>query len=317
MISPALNLVSQLQLEGLEEQVRNIVPGANIIHIGGTDPVPDNLRADVLLTLGVETQNLSDILRPQHGIRWIHAFGTGVDGFPIHKISDQQLSCSRGATAVPIAEWVLAMLLSAAKCLPDMWAKGEPPAQWNFAPLQPLKDTRLALVGFGGIGQAVAKRALAFDMRVTAMVRTQRPSTMEGVTLVDNWESLVDDADALVIAAPATQETHHLLNRETLAIIKPGLHVINVARGSLIDQDALREALDDGTVALASLDVVDPEPLPPEHWIYQHPSVRMSPHISWNSPAAFSNMLAVFLDNIDHYQQGRVLKGVVDVGSGY
>ena len=92
-------------------------------------------------------------------------------------------------------------------------------------------------------------------------------------------------ADHLVLAAPATDATFHAINAESLRLLRPGAHLVNIARGSLVDQDALRGALDDGTVARASLDVTDPEPLPAGHWLYSHPQVFLTPHASWAGPA--------------------------------
>ena len=95
------------------------------------------------------------------------------------------------------------------------------------------------------------------------------------------------------------------------------MHLVNVARGALVDQEALRVALDAGRVACASLDVAEPEPLPEGHWLYTHPRVRLSPHISWSAPQAFAALLAGFLDNVGRFARGEALGGVVDREAGY
>jgi phosphoglycerate dehydrogenase-like enzyme len=92
---------------------------------------------------------------------------------------------------------------------------------------------------------------------------------------------------------------------------------VNIARGSLVDQDALRIALDEGRVARASLDVVDPEPAPAGHWMYEHPRVRLSPHISWSMPESNDLLYATFRDNLARWKAGEQLDGVVDVTAGY
>jgi phosphoglycerate dehydrogenase-like enzyme len=99
--------------------------------------------------------------------------------------------------------------------------------------------------------------------------------------------------------------------------MKPGVHLVNIARGALVDQDALRIALDEGKVAMASLDAVEPEPLPEGHWMYGHEKVRLSPHISWSMPGAFDLLLDTFIDNLRRYQAGEALAGEVDVAAGY
>ena len=99
--------------------------------------------------------------------------------------------------------------------------------------------------------------------------------------------------------------------------MKPGVHLVNIARGPLIVDEDLRRALDDATVARASLDTTDPEPLPAGNWMYDHPSVRLSPHVSWNWPGAFPAMFEVFAENLGRYLDGRPLASVVDPADGY
>jgi phosphoglycerate dehydrogenase-like enzyme len=107
------------------------------------------------------------------------------------------------------------------------------------------------------------------------------------------------------------------LNAQTFALVKPGLHLVNIARGSLIDQDALRAALDDGRVARASLDVCVPEPLPSGHWLYSHEKVFLTPHASWTGIPFLSGAMEVFTSNLRRYLNGEELVGVVDVERGY
>src|SRR5207344_198158 len=110
--------------------------------------------------------------------------------------------------------------------------------------------------------------------------------------------------DHLVLAVPATPNTQRLLDADAFARVKPGVHLVNTARGALVDQDALRVALDDGRVAMATLDTVDPEPLPAGHWLYSHPKVRLSAHVSWASPSGMARTLEIFVDNLTRYAAG-------------
>jgi phosphoglycerate dehydrogenase-like enzyme len=99
--------------------------------------------------------------------------------------------------------------------------------------------------------------------------------------------------------------------------MKSGVHLVNIARGTLVDQEALRVALEDGRVARASLDVVDPEPLPEGHWLYSHPRVRLSPHVSWSAPGTIERTIELFVDNLRRWREGRPLHGAVDPVAGY
>jgi phosphoglycerate dehydrogenase-like enzyme len=121
----------------------------------------------------------------------------------------------------------------------------------------------------------------------------------------------------VVITAPLTPATRNLLDAKAFAQMKRGVHVVNIARGAIIDQDALRLALDDGTVARADLDVTVPEPLPAGHWLYTHPRVRVSAHISYDWPGAKAAHREVFIDNLRRRLDGRPLRNVVDPEQGY
>lgn len=175
----------------------------------------------------------------------------------------------------------------------------------------------MGLVGIGAIGSAVARRALAFDMRVVATRRSAAVPAGDGIETAASLAELLAQSDHIVVAAPATPETHHLIDAEALAAVKPGAHLVNIARGSLVDQDALVAALDDGRLAMASLDVVDPEPLPADHPLFHHPKVRLSAHISWSSPDTSRRTLELFVENVARYRAGEPLAGAVDLEHGY
>jgi len=130
-------------------------------------------------------------------------------------------------------------------------------------------------------------------------------------------DELLPGADHVVLAAPATARTRHLLDAAAFAQMKPGAHLVNIARGSLVDQDALRAALDDGTVARATLDTVDPEPLPAGHWLYAHPQVRMTAHVSWYTPQLQAAAVDILIENIGRYLRAEPLLHVVDPAEGY
>jgi phosphoglycerate dehydrogenase-like enzyme len=128
---------------------------------------------------------------------------------------------------------------------------------------------------------------------------------------------LLPDAEHVVLAAPATARTRHLVDADAFALMRKGVHIVNIARGSLIDQEALRVALDDGTVAMASLDTVDPEPLPAGHWLYAHRRVLLTAHVSWYTPQLLQTALEILVENIGRYQRGESLRHVVDADEGY
>ena len=296
------------------EVLATAFPEIDVVPALVDDPPPD--RGDILVNAPWGRDVLARLVA-ETGVEWVHTVSTGVDQIDLGLFADGPvLTCSRGASAVPIAEWVMAQLLAFEKDLPAQWIT-EPPEQWNLASLGTLDGRRIGLVGLGAIGTAVATRALAFGCEIRAVRRTNRPTDVAGVTVTDDLADVVGWCDHLVIAAAATPVTAGMISADVLAAIGPGAHVVNIARGTLIDQDALRDALDDGRVARASLDVVDPEPLPTGHWLFSHPAVHLSAHVSWSGPGAWERLVGGFHDNLRRWLDGTPLVGVVDLEAGY
>jgi phosphoglycerate dehydrogenase-like enzyme len=282
-------------------------PDETVVVASGSDDVPPD--AQVVVALLDDSADLGDLL--VSSVEWVHVLGAGVDGFPFDALGDRPLTCSRGAAAVAIAEWVMAVMLAFEKSVPESFVNA-PPARWNSASLGTLAGRTVGLVGLGAIGTEVARRALAFDAHVLAVRRTEALTPLDGVEVAAGLVELLARADHVVLAAPATSQTHRLLDASAFAALKPGAHLVNVARGTLVNQDALRAALEDGRVARASLDTVDPEPLPPGHWLYTHPAVRLSPHISWSAPGTMTKTFDLFVENLRRFRAGAELCGVVD-----
>jgi phosphoglycerate dehydrogenase-like enzyme len=305
----AVRVINQLGPKAAEA-MKAAVPDVEVIDAGAEPPPPD-LRADVLFG-GWGPNTLEYAQR----VGWVHLAGTGIDSFPRELFDGRTVTNARGASAIPISEFVLAAMLAFEKQLPETWIH-EPPDHWNFAPLGWLNTRTLGLVGLGGIGVAVAERALAFGMQVRALRRRPEPSPLDGVEVVGSLEELLPVSDHVVLAAPATPRTRRLIDARSLELVKPGVHLVNIARGALVDQDALRVALDDGRVATATLDTVEPEPLPADHWLYSHPKVRLSAHVSWASPAGMAPTLEIFVDNLRRYAAGEPVLHVVDPDEGY
>jgi phosphoglycerate dehydrogenase-like enzyme len=296
------------------ERLAEAFPQIEVVPALVDDDLPD--RADVLVN-APWGRDLLPRLVAETGVGWVHTVSTGVDKLDLDLFRDGPvLTCSRGASAVPIAEWVLAQMLAFEKDLPDSWIT-EPPEQWNLADLGTLDGRRVGLVGLGAIGSAVAARATAFGCELRAVRRTDTPSDIVGLDVTTDLPALVAWCDHLVLAAAATPDTRHLINADVLADIGPGAHLVNIARGSLVDQEALRLALDDGRVARASLDVVDPEPLPIGHWLFGHPAVRVSAHVSWSAPRSWERLVDGFHTNLRRWLAGAALDGIVDLDAGY
>jgi phosphoglycerate dehydrogenase-like enzyme len=304
-----------VQIPQALDRLREAFPDVEVVDVAREDPAPG--PADVWYGGWGDWDRTLRLVR-EAGVRWFQLSGTGADGVP-RELFDavETVTCARGASAVPISEYVLATMLAFEKALPDSWLR-DAPERWNFQRMDTLAGKTLGLVGIGGIGGRVARLALAFDMAVVALRRrVDAGSPVPGVQVTGTLPDVLGAADHLVLATPATSRTHHLLDDAAFGRVKPGVHVVNIARGALIEQDALRRALDDGRVARASLDTVDPEPLPAGHWMYSHPRVFLTPHSSWSSKAFFRASIDIFVDNLARYLEGRPLEHVVDPEEGY
>ncbi|SFK22333.1 NAD(P)-dependent oxidoreductase [Methylocapsa palsarum] len=273
-------------------------------------------QADVLITQVSAFRGAPDSPPPgwPFGLRMIQIMSAGVDPFPPWLFEGRIASCARGVAAIPIAEFVLATILAFEKDFEAIRVRDR--SQWKMRPLGSLHGKCLGLAGYGALGRAIADRARPFGMRIVALTREPRPLD-EGVEGAGDLASLVGVADHLVLVLPLTPRTRKILDAPALAHAKPGLHVVNVARGALIDQDALLAALDEGRIAGASLDVTDPEPAPEGHPFYSHPKIRLTPHISWGDLRATDRLAAKILTNLDHYVRGEPVEDIVDPARGY
>jgi phosphoglycerate dehydrogenase-like enzyme len=249
-----------------------------------------------------------------YGLRFIQLMLAGVDSFPPWLFDGPIVSCARGVAAIPISEFVLTTLLAFEKDFAALRVKHR--EQWKMRPLGTLHERCLGLAGYGAIGRAIAARARPFGMRIRALTRAEDILDPD-VERAPDLASLIAEADHLVLALPLTAQTHRILDARALAHAKSSLHVVNVARGGLIDQEALLAALEEGRIAGASLDVTDPEPPPEGHRFYSHSKVWLTPHSSWGDIKATDRIVEKILGNLDHYVRGETIEDIVDPARGY
>lgn len=249
-------------------------------------------------------------------LRWVFTASAGIDFYPSWLLDAPLVSCGRGTASDEIADYVIAAIYLRAKDLDA--ARVRSIEEWRFIPLGRFAGATIGLIGLGAIGQAVARRALALGARVVAVRRgSPGAETPDGVELLDSAQDVAALADHIVVAVPATAQTRHLIGRELLARTKPGAHLVNVARGSIVDQDALLAALDAGALDFATLDVTEPEPLPAGHRLYTHPRVRLTPHISSNYLAVRQRLLDKLCGDLARFAAGQLPGDLIDPVRGY
>ncbi|HEX6135084.1 MAG TPA: D-2-hydroxyacid dehydrogenase [Longimicrobiales bacterium] len=289
--------------------------------------------AEIYFGLGLPRELLLAALAGPRRLRWIHTGAAGVRSLlqPELVASDIVLTNSAGVHAEPIAESVIGMMLHFARGF-DHAVRGQARAEWRAdlyergeSGVRELSGATLGIVGYGGIGRAVARRARALGMRVAALRRrsagTARDGEDDGVAEVIGGPHalprLLEQSDVLVLTAPSTRDTRGMIGARELARLPDGAVLINVARGDLIDEPALLDALRTGGLRGAGLDVFTTEPLPPESPLWQLPNVLITPHVSATSPHFWEREGELILDNLDRYLDGRVLRNVVDPSAGY
>lgn len=248
-------------------------------------------------------------------LKWVYSASVGVDFYPRWLLDAPLVTCGRGVASQEIADYVIAAIYAHSKDLEAVRARS--PAQWQQASLGRVAGTTLGIIGLGAIGTAVARRALALGMRVVAARRRRLPSPLAEVELLEDLGQVIAASDHILLALPATDATRSLIDAPQLAHAKPGAHLINVARGSVLDQSALAAALDAGRLGFATLDVTDPEPLPAGHPLWTHPRVRLTPHVSSNYTAVRQLLFDKIAADIGQFVRGEAPGDIVDVEAGY
>ena len=250
-------------------------------------------------------------------LKWVSTIYAGLDAFLLDllKARGTVLTNGVGISALAVAEYAVMGVLVAAKRFDEVVRIADR-HEWTInAPGQTeLFETSALIIGMGAIGQLIAERLAAFGVAVTGVTRSGR----DGTLTPDQWRARLGDFDWVVLAAPSTGETKAMFGADELAAMKPSAWLINIARGDMVDQDALIAALNKRAIAGAFLDVVHPEPLPPEHPLWTTPNVIHTMHLSGRSQTKmFQRAGALFLKNLKAFLAGETMTNVVDLDAGY
>ena len=262
---------------------------------------------------------MAEIISAATSLKWLNSIYAGVEHFPLEQLKAQGTILTNGAglNSAPIAEFAVMMMLSAAK-RSDLIVDNQRQHNWLSTPpgTTEIDDSKALIIGYGGIGQQIAKKLSGFDVEVTAVRRT--PTGEPKVIGLDDWRDRLGEFDWVFVSAPATSDTRHLLGAEEFAAMKDSAWLINVARGTLVDQDALLTALNDKTIGGAALDVTDPEPLPADHPLWDAPNCLITMHLSGTAQSRmFQRAATRFVENLKRYRKGDEMIAVADFDRGY
>ncbi|MBF6274385.1 hydroxyacid dehydrogenase [Nocardia sp. 852002-20019_SCH5090214] len=251
-------------------------------------------------------------------MRWVHVGGTGVDAVMFDTLidSDVQVTNTRGLFDEPIAEYVLAQVLAFAKDLPES-LRLQQRHQWRHRESERVAGAAVLVVGTGSIGRAIARLLRAAGMRVRGLGRTARIGDPDFGTVATDLHAELPGADYVVCVTPLTPQTRHMFDASAFAAMKPHARFINVGRGESVVTDDLVAALRGGVLAGAALDVVDPEPLPAGHPLWDLPNVVVTPHNSGDFIGWRAEIVAAFTENFERWASGQPLHNVVDKKLGY
>jgi phosphoglycerate dehydrogenase-like enzyme len=309
---------------GQVERLRGLFPDARIEHALDDGAAGAAIRhADVAFTWKMPPEMVAAAER----LRWVHTSAAAVHTLPLDALGARGIAVtnSRGIQSVAIAEHVMAMLLALSRQLPlavrrqseGRWAQDEMTGDrmpWL------VQGRRMGIVGLGTIGQAVAVRAAALGMVVSGIRRQPERGTPAGVHEVlgpANLDRLLSESDVTVLAAPWTRATDRLIGARELERMKPGAVLINVARGRLVDEDALVSALERGHLGGAALDVFTQEPLRTTSPLWSLPNVLITPHTSGFRADHWDAVVDLFAENLRRFEAGEPLTNVVDWAAGY
>ncbi len=340
-VSPILS--ARVRSQDLD-RIRAAAPGSRIVNLSveglADGPVED---LEVLLRGWLSAEAFDRLVIRAPRLRWVHSATSGVELALTPAARDRQITVTnaRGVFTRPIAEHVLMLILAISRRLPQLL---ELQRERTWQPLQgvELRELTIGIVGYGSIGRAVASLAGAFGARVIAQRR--HPASAPGgpdsgpeaagqspdgenafsfapapaqIVGPDGLHELLSASDIVVLAAPLTPETESMIDAAALAVMGREAWIINVARGRLIDDRALLDALREHRIGGAALDAFREEPLPPMSPFYDLANVIITPHTAWSSARVLDRSIDLFCENLRRFAAGQTLRNVVDPGAGY
>ncbi|MGP1351691.1 MAG: D-2-hydroxyacid dehydrogenase [Parasphingopyxis sp.] len=262
---------------------------------------------------------MAEIITAATNLKWLNSIYAGIDHFPVDALRERGTIVTNGTgiNAIPIAEFVVMGMLAAAKRV-DKLLESQAQGEWLNGPPgnAELFESKILIIGYGAIGQQVAKTLSGFNADITAVRRT--PVEDDSIIGPDEWRARLGEFDWVIVAAPATDETQHMIGADELAAMKNTAWLVNVARGSLVDQAALIAALEAKSIGGAFLDTVTPEPLPSDDPLWKAPNIFITSHMSGNATTRmFERAAQRFVENLKRYRAGEDMISVVNLDLGY
>ncbi len=308
----------------MPQTIRARWPEMRVVHLPDYDRLPAELPdTDIFVGYSLRAEQLTHAKK----LKWIHSTAAGVAQLMYPELRDSGIVVTNpsGVFSITMAEHSMGLLIALARNFPDSmrhqdhshWGQQD---MWDKPQhLTELNGCVLLIVGFGSIGRELAKRARAFDMRVWGVTRSGKgdAALAEKIVPISKLEETLPHADYVVIAAPETSETRRFFGAGQIARMKAGARLINVGRGSLLDEAALIRALESGALSGAAIDVTSVEPLPPESPLWKAPNLFITPHTSAVSDRLWQRETDLLMDLLERWFDGREMFNQVDLTRGY
>ena len=264
-----------------------------------------------------DKRDMATIIGAATHMKWLNSIYAGVDGMPLVQLKAQGCVVTNGAgiNAITIAEYVVMGMLTVAKNYREV-VRAQERREWllDSPGKVELFGSKALLLGYGAIGKLIEERLTPFGVDVTVVRRSAGPNTLTP----DQWRAQLGAFDWVILAVPATTETDGMIGADELAAMKPSATLINIARGSVVDQDALVTALQDKQIAAAFLDVTTPEPLPADHFLWTLDNAHVTMHLSGRAQdKMFLRSATRFFENLERYRNGEALEPMVNLDLGY
>jgi len=264
-----------------------------------------------------EKEPMIEIVRAATNLKWLNSIYAGLDFMPLDVLRERGVVVTNGVgiNAITIAEYVVMLMLSHAKGYRDV-VRAQDRHEWlrDSPGKRELSGERVLLLGMGAIGSLIKTRLEAFDMTVVPV----RRSGADGALRPGEWRQKLGEFDWVVLAVPSTPETKHMIGALELAAMRPNGVLVNIARGDVVDQEALVSALREEKIEAALLDVTDPEPLPEDHPLWELGNAQVTMHLSGRAQTKmFQRSADRFIENLERWHKGEPVQPQLDLELGY
>lgn len=312
-----LVIINKITEEKLSE-IKTAVPGS----IVESYPTPKDALLHVFDADGIAMwgfQNIQPLLEAAPEVRWVHSLSDGVERLLTKDMIDRPiiLTNSHGVHDRAVADHTMALILSLMRCIPAM-VRQQDQKIWKRPKTNSLYQKTIAIIGYGSIGKSIAQRAKSFDAKILAIKKHISDEPLaDQVYTTDQIEEVLPQADIIVAALPSTPATNRFFGKKEFSLMRKSAFFINIARASVVDENALLDALQNQTIAGAALDVFTKEPLPEDHPFWSMENVIISPHAASFTPDSWNRVLDLMKSNFIAFSQGEKLTNEINKTKGY